>query len=130
MGNLSRASDTEKEFPVPYLFECFSVDFVKGELKWLSRPRSHFKTDMAFNTVNSRQSGKPVGSIASNGYAVVGLREPEPKGKSYINIESYQQCIMANGLMRILTISTVTQGTITSQIYDLHHRRRIVKTQK
>lgn len=81
MGNLSRASDTEKEFPVPYLFECFSVDFVKGELKWLSRPMSHFKTDMAFNTVNSRQSGKPVGSIASNGYAVVGLRGTGAKRK-------------------------------------------------
>ena len=50
------------DFPLEYLEECFDVDFVSGTLTWKTRPRSHFETDMSFNTMNSRQSGKTAGS--------------------------------------------------------------------
>lgn len=62
------------DFPVGYLWECFNVDFLTGELTWKFRPRSHFETDFAYNTINPRQLGRVAGSISKNGYWTVGVR--------------------------------------------------------
>ena len=63
-----------EDFPVDYLWECFNVDFLTGKLTWKQRPRYHFETDMAFATINSRQSGKAINRVDANGYHIVGLR--------------------------------------------------------
>ena len=63
-----------EDFPVNYLWDCFNVDFSTGKLTWKIRPRSHFETDFAYNTVNPRQVGKIAGSISKNRYWTVGVR--------------------------------------------------------
>lgn len=44
-----------------HLKECLSYDPDAGIFTWLNRPESHFKTRRAFNTWNSRFSGKITG---------------------------------------------------------------------
>jgi hypothetical protein len=63
-----------EDFPVDYLWECFDVNFQTGKLTWKQRPRYHFETDFAYNTINPRQFGKVAGSISKNDYWTVGLR--------------------------------------------------------
>jgi len=45
-----------------YLNECFTYDPLTGELFWKERPRHHFKTAMAWLSVNTRFAGKLAGS--------------------------------------------------------------------
>lgn len=73
-----------EDVPIDYLEECFHVDYLTGVLVWKYRPSHHFDTDMAYKTVNSRQSGKVSGLTATNGYRYVGLRGIGKSKKSYL----------------------------------------------
>lgn len=58
---------------VKYLKECFDYDGTNGHLIWKTRPRSHFKTDKAWATINGRCSGLIAGATDRAGYLVVGI---------------------------------------------------------
>ncbi len=54
-----------------YLRECLSYDPATGALLWKERPRSHFATDTAWRSINTRHAGKPAGVISPIGYRQV-----------------------------------------------------------
>jgi hypothetical protein len=57
--------------PVSYLRKCFSCSEDTGVLTWKARPLSHFATENACNTINSRFSGKTAGCLRPSGYLAV-----------------------------------------------------------
>ena len=59
------------------LAETLDYDPATGALTWRHRPRSHFASDGAWSTRNTKFAGKPAGSISENGYIALrvnGLR--------------------------------------------------------
>jgi hypothetical protein len=55
-----------------YLQECF--EYIDGALFWKERPLSHFKTEAAMYSCNSKLSGKKAG-VSHNGYIDIGLNK-------------------------------------------------------
>ena len=58
---------------VHYIAECLEIDDA-GDLVWRTRPRSHFATQRAFSTWNSKHAGKKAGSISLNPKSVTSYR--------------------------------------------------------
>ena len=58
---------------VRYMAECLEIDDV-GDLVWRERPRSHFATQRAFSTWNSKHAGKKAGSVSLNPKSVTSYR--------------------------------------------------------
>lgn len=56
-----------EELGLPYLQECFDVNFETGEIVWKERPRSHFDTSTHYKHHLSRCKGKPVACSARGG---------------------------------------------------------------
>lgn len=46
---------------IEYLKEC--LEYRNGRLYWKIRPKSHFKTEKSWKANNTRQAGKPFGSL-------------------------------------------------------------------
>jgi len=51
-----------------YVRECLDYNPETGVLTWKNRPRNHFSSDWKWKGWNTRYSGKPAGTPASNGY--------------------------------------------------------------
>lgn len=49
-----------------YLKQCLRYDHVTGDLVWIKRPRSHFKSDRLQNSWNGQWSGKQAGTVNRN----------------------------------------------------------------
>jgi hypothetical protein len=65
---------TGRQLPsVAYLYECFSLDHETGLLTWRTRPVAHFASARACRLWNARCSGKPAGTVRSNGYRILWL---------------------------------------------------------
>lgn len=61
-----------KQLPsVEYLRKCFLYSEDTGILTWRIRPLSHFATENACNTINSRFGGKPAGCLRPSGYLAI-----------------------------------------------------------
>ena len=48
-----------------YLKECFTYDPITGDMVWLERPRSHFKTDKQYDGHLLHNANKPVTLLKS-----------------------------------------------------------------
>lgn len=59
--------------PVSHLRECLAYNAETGELTWLRRPLSHFKSDRYFRAWNSLHAGKPAGVPMTDGRIVINL---------------------------------------------------------
>jgi hypothetical protein len=71
---MPKVDHTPKPLPsLDYLRECFTYDPQTGALTWCNRPREHFSHSRSWALVNTRQTGKTAGRIASNGYYAVKL---------------------------------------------------------
>jgi hypothetical protein len=57
---------------VAYLRQCFAL-LPGGVLQWKVRPRSHFKTEAAWLTVNTLRAGHIAGCVGKFGYEFVGV---------------------------------------------------------
>jgi len=67
---------TAKNLPtVELLRECFDYNPATGELRWKTRPRSHFVTDYGCNLFNKRFSGSLVGTTNKDDYIQVRINE-------------------------------------------------------
>lgn len=65
---------TSKLPDVEYLKECFLLD-EEGRLVWKSRPRSHFKSNLAWKIFEGLFPGTPAGCVKSDGYLAVVLNK-------------------------------------------------------
>lgn len=62
-----------------HLKECMTYDPNTGMFIWRERPLKHFKTKVAWKTVNKRLAGKPAGCVVkASGYIRIGI-----DGKDY-----------------------------------------------
>jgi hypothetical protein len=59
--------------PAEYLRECLSYDRLSGDLKWKTRPRSHFSSDHAYAVHKKRCAGNFADSLRSDDYMDVNL---------------------------------------------------------
>lgn len=59
-------NDNEKIISMKHLKSLFFYE--DGVIYWKHRPRCHFETDMAFKMCNSKNEGRPSGTISSGGY--------------------------------------------------------------
>lgn len=60
--------------PVPYLRTCLFHNPVTGAVVWRVRPRSHFATDGAYQSWNTKYAGTEAGIFNARGYRVFTLR--------------------------------------------------------
>jgi hypothetical protein len=58
-----------KELPsYDYLKECFTYDFITGDLIWKERPITHFSSNRVMNYANSQNKNKIAGVLTKVGY--------------------------------------------------------------
>jgi hypothetical protein len=58
---------------VEYLEQCFAYDSETGVLRWLHRPREHFRSPWSYAQFFKNVAGTPAGNVAKHGYISIGL---------------------------------------------------------
>jgi hypothetical protein len=57
-----------------FLHECLSYDQETGELRWKTRPPSHFPNAAICTMWNARFAAEPAGIVGDNGYQVIHIK--------------------------------------------------------